>query len=1236
MQTSIFKTPKLSFNAPRLVTLAALIAMLAQQGTYAAVAISSVPVEGAISVKPNLLLAIDDSGSMDGEMLFNTNDGALWWNATTKSFVGLDGADNPSKGALNFNNDGGANATWKKYIYLFPNGQANPSDGRRVYPDEADDHFAVPPTYEFAFTRSSDYNGMYYNPKVVYKPWFYGGDTQFINANPAAASYDPVANPGFTVNLAVDRTASGDNETFRLQPGMRDSSGNVVSAVKDEVFTFYPATYYVKIKDDIAFGGTYNCSRPDPQSYIDAVNSPSILFNAQGRKVIDALGPDGGCLRKYEIKATTLTFPNGNNYVQEIQNFANWFTYYRKRHLAARAGFGQAFNGFKGFYAGAYRISQRKLYGMYDMDASATRKDLYNYIYSIGGRRGGTPNREALMYAGQLFSKADTLPTPRPDIVTRSCQRNAAILFTDGFSNPAVTGLSNVDGNDGAPFADTFTNTIADVAMNYYKNNLRPDLPNDGPVKVPSQCSNRSLAPRLDCNTQLHMNTYAVTLGASGYIFGKTHFTPDDAFNSPPAWADPSQQRSPHQVDDLYHATINGRGLMLRASDAVELQTKLAEIVNRAIGKETSSNAVIANSTILKSGSAIFQANYQSDGWTGDLMKFEFDGDGNLGTQPTWRASLNMPNASERKIYTRYNNVNREFSWQSPLGALEIAVESQLPTAARLNLRTGQQLLNYFRGDDSAEGTTDGDFRSRTTRVDGLTVHVKLGDIVHSSPLYVGAPQDRFYERFTWAGANTYRSFVNSKLNRKPVVYVGANDGMLHAFDAANGKELFAYVPGALVSRLGALASQNYSHQYFVDGEVNVADVFDGTNWKTILVGTTGRGGNTIFALDVTDPTNFDATKVLWEVTIPQMGNTLSKPIVSLLANGQWSVIVGNGYNSSGFRNGGTEQSALIVLNALTGAAVDGGGDFYISTGQGSSVAPNGMSSPFTWDNDRDGKADYIYAGDHLGYVWRFEVKGDRFNQWGGPLNLFRAMNGATPQPITGGVTVSMNPEDGKRWVFFGTGRLLSVADRSDKSVQTWYGLIDGSANISGRDKLVKRTISTLGTVGSRQVRLVSAAQKDDMTDKSGWYMDLFVTDAAGNNAPIGERIVSSPVFFGSVLQAVSNTPNPQVCEAGGESWSYAINPYTGAGLDFQFFDFDRDGNYNDADDRSGGKIPSGFRMDGLSAGITPVLKPNDGSGSGVTARNTSAGTDGKPDSSLPDTRDKSRSGRLSWRELLK
>jgi type IV pilus assembly protein PilY1 len=351
---------------------------------------------------------------------------------------------------------------------------------------------------------------------------------------------------------------------------------------------------------------------------------------------------------------------------------------------------------------------------------------------------------------------------------------------------------------------------MADIAMKYYKEPLLSGTYAAGQVPVPKSCSDSPLDPQLDCNTNLHMNTYTVGLGNVGTIYGVTHNEAADAYATPPAWPNANAARDPRQIDDLYHAAVNGRGEMLNAASAADLGTQLKQAVNNIRSKSGTTAAAAVTSSQLTSGSTVYFANYNSSGWHGTISAFGLTlagGTFELNEDPDWSAAEELDdvsNLSNRRILT-YNSDGVEFEW----GNLTADMKSDLNTNASggtdvtVDLGSGvysgpgQDRLSYIRGDRSNEGTGSGDLRERTTR---------LGDIVHSAPVFVGKPNADWPDKFPspYNPSSPYSAFVDDPngtgSTRDEIVYVGANDRMLHGFDSSNGEEVLAYITSNLFS----------------------------------------------------------------------------------------------------------------------------------------------------------------------------------------------------------------------------------------------------------------------------------------------------------------------------------------------------------------------------------------------------------------------------------------------------
>lgn len=1179
-----------------------LFGLLMVPAALSQVDIADKPLFVTAGVEPNLITAIDDSGSMDGEVLMPTNDGALWWRTGDHvSFVGLDGNDSPDfSGVLNYNRAGGAGSAWKKYVYLFPNGTGN---GDRVYRDANNDHYAIPPFAQFAFVRSNAYNGLYYDYRLTYTPWVDAGDRTFADADPAAAPSDPVVG-GSTFNLTVDRRDTGDNWRFRLHSDMvipadtvyydstwRTAESDIVetTGTRNVPVEYFPATYYeridqnisYRIEDDLGVIFEGSCNSPLPEHYRLFERNPSTLVGDG----VDALSYDGACLRRHEIRPGR-TFPSGRSYEEEIQNFANWFTYSRKRHLATRAGIGESFSTLSGVRAGALTINSRTLRGMFLMSNPEQRASFFNFIYGRGGNSGGTPNREALKFMGDQFNGNSS-------IITESCQQNFALLFTDGFSNPWTgAGVGNADGDMGSPFQDSHSNTMADIAAHFYNTRLGSAALESGRVPTPTLCAANDPPGYVNCNADPHMVTYGITLGAQGSIFGVTHETVRDAHINPPTWLNPTATRNPVQVDDLYHAAVNSRGAMLNARTADELRqvlgNALLDIVDRTATSGTSSSTSAA---ILQADTLLYSVAFRSDDWSGDVLAQEIDtADGSVRTQAfSAESRLANRNADGRNLLTFDGSEGASFS------------------AANLS-PTQQAALNH-----DAEGVNDGLAEGRVrwlygNDVTGLRSRAGadgrrlLGDIVNSTPQYVGQ-ENRGYsllpEEFS---PGLYGAFRTSIQERDPMLLVGANDGMLHGLNALTGEEVFAYLPGELLepvpgevfSPVSLLTAPNYAHRYFVDGTPSADDVVINGEWRTVMVGAMGVGGRTVFAMDITDTDNFTADNVLWEFTDPDLGYGVTEPEIVPMGNGSFAAVFGNGYNSD------NHKAVLFIVDIADGSLIA-----KVDTGVGSAGTPNGLGpvAPSDWPQNTL-VTQFIYAGDLLGNLWRFDVTGNTATDWpDGALDLFKAVDpDGNPQPITVQPRVALNPKrSGELIITFGTGSFFRDQDNalSDPQIQTLYGIRDDDKNtksLGDRSNLLEQTIdsqfqaSALGNL--RTVREISRNTYDKQ-EQAGWFLDL-----AFEGANEGERVISRSTFpSGSPRDRVrftSMTPSNDPCSAGRVGFIFDLELFAGAATDESVFDINEDQLFNVQDLIDGKMINaiSGGRGEELT-----VIRNQSGSG---------------------------------------
>lgn len=552
---------------------------------------------------------------------------------------------------------------------------------------------------------------------------------------------------------------------------------------------------------------------------------------------------------------------------------------------------------------------------------------------------------------------------------------------------------------------------------------------------------------------------------------------------------------------------------------AQSIKQVFARIVARVNG---SGSGLASNSTKMVTGSKVFQSVFYNKSWHGELKAYTINPQtGHLDTAPDWSTKelLTPSTWASRNIYTNTRSGYKSFEWAS--------LDSSQKTAL-----VSDDLVQYLRGNPAKEQRNGGAFRDRFI--------TSLGDIVHSQPVLVSRPHPSLYINKSFMGATQYSAFANQQSTRTPALYVGANDGMLHSFNANTGAELYAFVPNTVIMNgLKKLADPNYHHQYYVDGELTVADVYIDSSWKTVLVGSLGAGGKAIFALDVTDPNN---VKFLWEkdaIQIPALGNNLSKPVITQTADGQWQVVLGNGANSTG------DKAQLIMINLATGNST------ILDTAEGNN---NGLAGVTAWSTYANGISDQFYAGDLKGNVWKFTPSTSLT-----PVKLFTAQNSNNQtQPITSTLLAGIHPETGEFWLFFGTGRYLSQEDLVDTTAQGWYGLKITSNDLITKDKLIQRSMNFPATNGTTSVRLSDQGTEAELKHKLGWYFQLPTNY---------ERMVVPNIFQGDALIGTVRIPDSSnICQPTGRGFVIAINPFTGGRLDRVFFDVNGDQKFDEND----------------------------------------------------------------------
>jgi len=676
------------------------------------------------------------------------------------------------------------------------------------------------------------------------------------------------------------------------------------------------------------------------------------------------------------------------------------------------------------------------------------------------------------------------------------------------------------------------------------------------------------------------------SLPAGGYATGNSTFLTQDQLDTNVVTAAKNLLNSPANVKTYFigfgsdvagngdalnsFAAAGGTTTAYSAMDANSLDSAFSTIFSSIQSQTLAASAVAANSTQLSTNSVTYKASYNPSDWSGHLMAYSLNANGAVtSTTPNWDAataslsgSMSGTDATSRNIITYNSSANGgpgvTFAWSN----LNATQQSQLGSA---------NLLAWLRGDDTGGGSTSTTYRQRTA--------TKLGDIVDSSPVYVGQPQMGYNDSIEPNASSPYSTFVTNNASRTPIVYVGANDGMLHGFDAGSGKEVFAYIPGAVYPNLAQLASPSYSHHFYVDGSPTVADACLGGSsctWKTVLVGGLNAGGQGIYALDVTDPTKLGTSSVLWEFTDQNdsdLGDTFSVPqVVKLRGSGQWVAIFGNGYNNVAADGNAstTGDAVLYVVDLATGNLIKKF-DTGIGVSASSAHKPNGLSTPAVLSTKGDGLGDYVYAGDLFGNMWKFDLTAQNANGWsvafnGKPLYTATTAAGAA-QPITVQPEISRQPQGfGGYMVYFGTGQSLEVGDNALTTPNTFYAIWDkGSAVGTGRTgtNLAQQTI-TLDTTGN--YRVVSSSTSSSSTSTSsttlsnGWYVDLPTS---------GERVINNPLFYDNRINFTTSIPavGSGQCTGGGSGWLMELNPATGDSLSQTPFDVNGDGQFNSSDD---------------------------------------------------------------------
>lgn len=598
-------------------------------------------------------------------------------------------------------------------------------------------------------------------------------------------------------------------------------------------------------------------------------------------------------------------------------------------------------------------------------------------------------------------------------------------------------------------------------------------------------------------------------------------------------------------------------------------------------------------------GTYVYTTAFDADTWTGNLRKVN-----NTTKEEVWNAANSLSSSGRHGyIYFNRSGTLSSFTWEH----LSTDQKAQLNKDENgISDTQGEARVNFIRG-------TNTSFRSRSTL---------LGDIINSSPLLVSGAQYSISNASRLHSEGNYSNYKRDQAEHS-TIYVGANDGMLHAFDASSGSERFAFIPTAVIEKLPSLTAADYGeeggtlHQYFVDGTPVARDVYFDGDWHKVLLGSLGAGGRAVFALDVTEP---DSPSLLWEFSNEDdadMGYSVPTPGIFRLHTGEWAALVPNGYDT------GSTNAVLFVINIATGeliAKLTATPELSDSEADNLDSLANGLSRVMGFDANNDGIVDYAYAGDMLGNLWRFDLidtdannpLGDDNNaqasdfavSFGGkPLYVARDDSGKR-QPITSAPLLTRHPTGLGYLVSFGTGRYLTVNDKTSDDQQSLYSIWDRNTNGQAvyssptenktRSSLKEQTLSPPSYNGLTAFTLSN--ETIDWYDgngtaasnvaKWGWYIDFIQT---------GERLIYNMRMQGNTQVASTLIPSSDPCEAGITGSIYGFNPRTGGATPYSTFDLDGDGTYEEG--------IAGFVIDGgdfsLSDGKVFV---NDGSSADGTA----------------------------------
>lgn len=774
-------------------------------------------------------------------------------------------------------------------------------------------------------------------------------------------------------------------------------------------------------------------------------------------------------------------------------------------------------------------------------------------------------------------------------------------------------------------------------------------------------------------------------------------------------WPDPIANSAGERIDDLWHAAVNGHGVYFSAKDPDQIITGFNKALSSITAKLGSAAAAATSTLNPVAGNNFaYVASYTTVKWKGNLESRSINVDtGEVSENATWCVenivagtcaapdTIVVDTSGSSTVYncvaigatagtcaapgifdsgtsecrteianactgtmaakvgqtTDTRNIYTANNAGTALIAFDAAYATANPTnfaAAHINglnqwgsLSSAQQtaaagvnLINYLRGQNGFEDRAANAAADRLYR----TREAVLGDALESQPSFISKP----VFSYPYPGYSTYKT---DQSGRAGTVYMGTNDGMLHAFAASDGTERWAYVPSMVIPNMWKLASTNYdtAHANFVNGSPTISDICsdncsDSLNavWKTILVAGLNGGGRGYYALDVTVP---DTPVLLWEFTTTagigavkddDLGYSFGQPIIARKADGTWVVLVTSGYNNTSPGNG---KGYLYVLNAGTGAIIS-----KISTGVGSTLTiagvctvapcPSGLAKITAWNDEPAGnKAGSVYGGDLLGNVWRFDINStvaatpaDGEIGTGDVMKfaeLYSDTAGTSPQPVTTAPILGLVLT--KRVIFVGTGKYLEASDLTDTQTQSLYAIKDDNAATTlvnprthtTAPKMVQQTITPVGGVREGSTNSVNF-----LADR-GWYLDFPDGGSGGAGA---ERVnIDSKLVVGTLI-VPTIVPSSTVCSPGGYGW-------------LNFFDYETGWPVRDNTPAGSINVNVSVKYDSTIVGVNVVYIGGHPVVEVVTSNNPTPVIE--PNVIFPPTATGFTGKRVIWRELL-